>query len=45
MIRIFQTFGGYVEIPKAEKGCWINKQEIDPSGYFSFQEQNKRFFY
>lgn len=24
MIRIFKTFGGYVEIPKAEKGCWIN---------------------
>ncbi len=29
MIRIFQTFGGYVEIPKAEKGCWINVN--DPS--------------
>jgi len=24
MIKIFKTFGGYVEIPKAEKGCWIN---------------------
>jgi magnesium transporter len=24
MIKIFKTFGGYVEIPKTEKGCWIN---------------------
>lgn len=24
MIKIFKTFGGYSEIPKAEKGCWIN---------------------
>ena len=24
MIKIFKTFGGYIEIPKAEKGCWIN---------------------
>ncbi|NOY95039.1 MAG: magnesium transporter CorA family protein [Chlorobi bacterium] len=24
MIKIFKTFGGYVETPKAEKGCWIN---------------------
>lgn len=24
MIKIFKTFGGYVGIPKAEKGCWIN---------------------
>jgi magnesium transporter len=24
MIKIFKTFGGYKEIPKAEKGCWIN---------------------
>ena len=24
MIKIFKTFGGYVEIPKVEKGCWIN---------------------
>lgn len=24
MINIFKTFGGYVKIPKAEKGCWIN---------------------
>lgn len=24
MIKIFKTFGGYIEIPKMEKGCWIN---------------------
>ncbi|OFX83627.1 MAG: magnesium transporter [Bacteroidetes bacterium GWF2_33_16] len=24
MITIFKTFGGYVEIPEMEKGCWIN---------------------
>lgn len=24
MIKIFKTFGGYVEIPKVEDGCWIN---------------------
>lgn len=24
MIRIFKTFGGYIEIPKVKSGCWIN---------------------
>ncbi len=24
MIKIFKTFGGYVEIPKFEKSCWVN---------------------
>jgi len=24
MIKIFKTFGGYTEISRAEKGCWIN---------------------
>lgn len=24
MLKIFKSFGGYVEIPQAEKGCWIN---------------------
>jgi magnesium transporter len=24
MIKIFKTFGGYIEIPKIEDGCWIN---------------------
>ena len=34
MLKIFKSFGGYIEIPEAEKGCWINvvqpsKEEID----------------
>lgn len=29
MLRIFKSFGGYVEIPRAEKGCWINV--VDPT--------------
>ena len=24
MLKIFKSFGGYIEIPQAEKGCWIN---------------------
>ncbi|OFX22975.1 MAG: magnesium transporter [Bacteroidetes bacterium GWA2_31_9b] len=24
MIKIFKTFGGYIEIPQVENGCWIN---------------------
>ncbi len=24
MLKIFKSFGGYVEIPQAENGCWIN---------------------
>ena len=24
MIKIFKTFGGYIEIPEVEYGCWIN---------------------
>jgi magnesium transporter len=24
MIKIFRSFGGYFEIPRAEKGCWVN---------------------
>ncbi len=24
MIKIFKSFGGYVEIPNVESGCWIN---------------------
>lgn len=24
MIKIFKTFGGYIEIPSIEHGCWIN---------------------
>lgn len=24
MLKMFKTFGGYIEIPRVEKGCWIN---------------------
>ena len=24
MLKMFKTFGGYIEIPKVEKSCWIN---------------------
>ena len=24
MIKIFKTFGGYIEIPQVQPGCWIN---------------------
>jgi len=24
MLKIFKSFGGFIEIPQAEKGCWIN---------------------
>ncbi|NCB08647.1 MAG: magnesium transporter CorA family protein, partial [Bacteroidia bacterium] len=24
MLKMFKTFGGYIEIPQVEKGCWIN---------------------
>ncbi|WP_159523387.1 magnesium transporter CorA family protein [Sunxiuqinia indica] len=29
MLKIFKSFGGYTEISKAEKGCWINA--VNPS--------------
>lgn len=29
MIKIFKSFGGYIEIPQAEKGCWINVIQPD----------------
>lgn len=31
MLKIFKTFGGYVEIQQAEVGCWINVS--DPSDH------------
>jgi magnesium transporter len=30
MIKIFKTFGGYIEISKAEKECWINVTQPTP---------------
>jgi magnesium transporter len=31
MIKIFKTFGGYIEIAAPEKGCWINITTPDPA--------------
>ncbi|VAW19867.1 Mg2+ transporter protein, CorA-like, partial [hydrothermal vent metagenome] len=33
MIKIFKTFGGYIETPKAEKGCWINVTQPTPGEF------------
>ncbi|MBN2523652.1 MAG: magnesium transporter CorA family protein [Bacteroidales bacterium] len=30
MIKIFKTFGGYIEIPILQKGCWINVIQPTP---------------
>ena len=30
MLKIFKSFGGYIEIPQAEKGCWINVVQPSP---------------
>ena len=30
MLKIFKSFGGYNEIPQAEKGCWINMVQPSP---------------
>jgi len=30
MIKIFKTFGGYIEITELEKGCWINTIKPTP---------------
>lgn len=30
MMKIFRSFGGYVELTQAEKGCWINVVNPDP---------------
>lgn len=30
MIKIFKTFGGYVEINEPQKGCWINTTNPSP---------------
>ncbi len=30
MLKIFKSFGGYIEIPQAEPGCWINAVQPTP---------------
>ncbi|TFH38399.1 MAG: magnesium transporter CorA family protein [Bacteroidia bacterium] len=39
MIKIFKTFGGYVEIPKVEKGCWINVNQPSPEETLRLSEE------
>jgi len=31
MLKIYKSFGGYVEIPQAEKDCWVNVVQPSPS--------------
>jgi len=30
MLRIYKSFAGYVNIPQAEKGCWVNVSQPSP---------------
>ncbi len=39
MIKIFKTFGGYTEIPKAEKNCWINVTNPTPAEIVKLTEK------
>ncbi|GET25435.1 magnesium transporter CorA family protein [Prolixibacter sp. NT017] len=39
MIKIFRSFGGYVELPQAEKGCWINVTNPTPDEITALRDQ------
>jgi len=39
MLKIFKSFGGYVEIPQAEKGSWINVVQPSPTEIQQLQEE------
>lgn len=41
MIKIFKSFGGYIEIPQAEKGCWINVIQPNAAEIVRLQEEFK----
>lgn len=41
MIKIFKTFGGYNEITKIEKGCWINVTAPTPEEIQRLQDEFK----
>lgn len=41
MIKIFKSFGGYIEIPQAEKGCWINVIQPNAKEIVRLQEEFK----
>ncbi len=30
MLRIYKSFAGYIDIPQAEKGCWVNVSQPSP---------------
>ncbi|MHA7109496.1 magnesium transporter CorA family protein [Sunxiuqinia elliptica] len=39
MLKIFKSFGGYSEIPQAEKGCWINVVQPTQAELNQLQEE------
>jgi magnesium transporter len=39
MIKIFKTFGGYIEIDKPEKGCWVNVINPTPGEVIRLSEE------
>ena len=39
MIKIFKTFGGYIEIPIPEKNCWINVTSPSPAELARLKEE------
>ena len=39
MIKIFKTFGGYIEVPGPEHGCWINVTNPSPNEIKRIEEE------
>ncbi len=39
MIKIFKTFGGYIETDKPEKGCWVNVINPTPGEVIRLSEE------
>ncbi len=39
MLKIFKSFGGYIEIPQVEEECWVNVVEPSPSEVLRLQEK------
>ncbi|MFV0289974.1 MAG: magnesium transporter CorA family protein [Mangrovibacterium sp.] len=38
MLKIFKSFGGYIEIPQVEQDCWVNIVEPTPAEILKIQE-------
>ncbi|MFV0521010.1 MAG: magnesium transporter CorA family protein [Mangrovibacterium sp.] len=38
MLKIFKSFGGYIEIPQVERDCWVNVVEPTPAEILKVQE-------